>query len=337
MKKILMYIIITISTIMALFIALVISSKIPHGAIKDNVKESVEFYKTKAGIYRIKNKKIYSYIHYFADIRKINIIYCLDSNKAIESSMWAKYYQNIKKDTNKDLIDLVENSREPNTQYLRYWNGIMIILRPLLIVFNMKQIYLINIILLTSLILILCIILLKLSKKIAVIFLLAIILVSSWYVPLCIEYSVTFYIMIITSILALKIDNNNISLNRRNDNLQKLFLITGIVTTFFEFLTTELLTIFVPLILVLVLRKEKGQNDNLKTTLKFIMKSIVLWFIGYCGMWLAKWLFASLILNINAFEYVKDNFFLRINGLQGLNVGGGIAAAGIPADDKRAV
>ena len=320
MKKILMYIIITISTIMVLFIALVISSKIPHGAIKDNVKESVEFYKTKAGIYRIKNKKIYSYIHYFADIRKINIIYCLDSNKAIESSMWAKYYQNIKKDTNKDLIDLVENSREPNTQYLRYWNGIMIILRPLLIVFNMKQIYLINIILLTSLILILCIILLKLSKKIAGIFLFALIMVSSWYVPLCIEYSVTFYIMIITSILALKIDNKkNISLNRRNDNLQKLFLITGIVTTFFEFLTTELLTIFVPLIFILALRKERGQNDNLKTTLKFIMKSIVLWFIGYCGMWLAKWLFASLILNINAFEYVKDNFFLRINGLQGLS------------------
>ena len=35
-------------------------------------------------------------------------------------------------------------------------------------------------------------------------------------------------------------------------------------------------------------------------------------------MWFAKWIIASLILNINAMKYVKDNAMLRINGLQGL-------------------
>ena len=36
-------------------------------------------------------------------------------------------------------------------------------------------------------------------------------------------------------------------------------------------------------------------------------------------MWLAKWILSSIVLHINAFEYVKDEFALRINGLQGLS------------------
>ena len=35
-------------------------------------------------------------------------------------------------------------------------------------------------------------------------------------------------------------------------------------------------------------------------------------------MWVTKWVLASLILNINAFKYVKSNLYLRFNGLQGL-------------------
>ena len=321
MKKILNYAIIFITTLLILFSALAVSSKIPKAAIEENIKESVEFYRKRAGIYRIKNKHIYSYIHYYADTRKLNIIYCLDSNKPIESMLWSNYYQVTKKDVNKDFIDLVKESKEPNTQYLRYWNGCMLFLRPLLVIFNMEQIYLLNIALMSILAIILIIQLFKKSKKIAFIFIFSILLVSIWYVPLCIEYSVTFYIMIITLMIAIKIDdlNNDKPEKEREDKLLKLFLITGIVTTFFDFLTTEILTILVPLMFILMIRKEEKRSKSIKETGIFLLKACFLWLVGYCGMWLAKWILASIILNINAFEYVKDNFFLRINGLQGLN------------------
>ena len=311
-NKVLKYIMIVIITLSILFLALAVSSMIPRSAIDKKMHESISFYEKNEGIRRIKNKRIYSYIHYFSDTRKLNIIYCLDSNKPIESMLWSKYYQEIKKDVNTDFINVVENNKEPNTQYLRYWNGCMLILRPLLTILNMEQIYLINKLILAMLLLILFIMLLKRSKKLAFIFMLALILVSSWYVPFCIEYSVTFYIMIITSIIAIKMDEE-----KNDDSLFKLFLITGIVTTFFDFLTTELLTIFIPLIIILVLRKERNRLDNSKATFIFFIKAVVLWFIGYCGMWFAKWILASIILKINAFDYVKDNFLLRINGLQG--------------------
>ena len=52
MKKILGYIAVFICIAMILFLALVISSKIPHSAVEPNIKGSVEFYKKKAGIYK---------------------------------------------------------------------------------------------------------------------------------------------------------------------------------------------------------------------------------------------------------------------------------------------
>ena len=321
MKKILGYIAVFICIAMILFLALVISSKIPHSAVEPNIKGSVEFYKKKAGIYKIKVGHRYSYIHYFADMRKLNIIYCLDSDNAINSTMWARYYQIIKADTNKDFIDLVEKSKKPNNQYLRYWNGCMLFLRPLLTIFNMEQIYLINKIILSVLALMLIIMLFKKLKKLAIIFALALIMVASWYVPFCIEYSVTFYIMFITSIIAIKIDSNKKNKTKEDvdEKLAKLFLITGIVTTFFDFLTTELLTIFVPLMFILIIRKEENRLGSLKDTIKFVMKACILWFAGYICMWFAKWVIASIVLHINAFDYVKDNVMLRINGLQGLD------------------
>lgn len=309
-----------IVTIFVLFIALVVSSKIPHRAIEENLKESAEFYQKKAGIYRIKNKRVYSYIHYYADTRKLNIIYCLDSDNPIESVLWANYYQRISMDTNRDFIELVEDSKEPNTQYLRYWNGCMLILRPLLTILNMEQIYLINKVLLAILTMVLLMMLFRKSKKLAVVFLMALILTASWYVTYCIEYSVMFYVMIITSIIAIKIDSNvkGKPKEKVEDSLFKLFLITGIVTTFFDFLTTEILTIFVPLLFILIIRKEENRLNSFKEFLKFTLKACILWLVGYVGMWLTKWILVSWLLHINAFDYVKDDILLRINGLQGI-------------------
>ena len=317
MKRVLKYIIIFIITVFTLFSALVASSTIPHSAIEDKVKESLIYYKQRAGIHRIKNKRIYSYIHYYADTRKLNILYCIDSEHPIQSTLWSKYYQVVKKDTPEDFIDLVENNREPNTQYLRYWNGCMLFLRPLLTIFNMEQIYAINKYLLIALALVLAGILFKKSKKLLIIFLIALILTSSWYATLCIEYTNTLYTMVITAIIAIIIDSKKIDEKEKDYKLFKLFLVTGIVTCFFDFLSTEILTIFVPLLMILIIRNEEKRLGKFKKIFKFVAKICILWFIGYAGMWIAKWVLASLILHINAIDYIKENFLLRINGLQG--------------------
>ena len=121
-----------------------LTSCIPRSAIEENLKESLPFYKENNGIEQLVKRREYTYLHYYADSILLNIIYCMDTQKPIESTLWANYYETIYADINNDFIRVVEGQKEPNQQYLRYWHGSMAIVRPLLTVLNMEQIYKLN-------------------------------------------------------------------------------------------------------------------------------------------------------------------------------------------------
>ena len=143
-KDIMKYIIIFIGIVVILFSGLVLTSNIPKEKIVQNIQESVEFFKYKQGIHFQHFTRKDSIIHYYADSMLLNIIYCIDSEKPIESTLWANYYQVEYIDRNDDFIEVVQQQKEPNTQYLRYWHGSMMIIRPLLLIFNIEQIYTLN-------------------------------------------------------------------------------------------------------------------------------------------------------------------------------------------------
>lgn len=313
MKKILKYSIIYISTVSILFGLLILSSKIPKSSIQKNIEASVLFFKENAGVEEKLKRREYTTIHYYADSVLLNIIYCIDSQNPVESTMWSKLYKNVNADINNDFIEVVEENKEPNEQYLRYWHGSMSIIRPLLTVLNIEQIYLVNKIIIYGLAIVLLVLIFQKSKKIAIIFLISMIMVAFPIVPYCLEYSWTFYIMLITSIIAILIEKKG------NKHLYILFFISGILTCFFDFLTTEIITVLVPVLLVLLIRKEDNRLANFKEGFIFVFVSCILWGLSYVAMWLTKWVLASIILNINAIEYVKENAMLRINGLQGLS------------------
>lgn len=311
MKKILEYLLVFIMTLIILFFGLALTAKIPKTKIEENLKKSASYLEKNSGFKRVQPGREYTYLHLYADSVILNIINCIDTNKPIESIMWANYYEIIKMDINNDFIEVVQENKEPNQQYIRYWHGSMLILRPLLVFLSLEQIYKVNYISITVLALILLIIIWKRSKKLAIAYLLSMIMIAFPIVGMCLEYVWTFYIMLISSIIAINI--------KKEKNLYKLFLVTGMITCFLDFLTTEIITLFVPLILILGIKKEKNEIINFKDAVKVFFKSCVLWFIGYAGMWISKWILASLILNINAIDYVKDQALLRMNGLQGLN------------------
>lgn len=311
MKKILEYLLVFIMTLIILFFGLALTAKIPKTKIEENLKKSASYLEKNSGFKRVQPGREYTYLHLYADSVILNIINCIDTNKPIESIMWANYYEIIKMDINNDFIEVVQENKEPNQQYIRYWHGSMLILRPLLVFLSLEQIYKVNYISITVLALILLIIIWKRSKKLAIAYLLSMIMIAFPIVGMCLEYVWTFYIMLISSIIAINI--------KKEKNLYKLFLVTGMITCFLDFLTTEIITLFVPLILILGIKKEKNEIINFKDAVKLFFKSCVLWFIGYAGMWISKWILASLILNINAINYVKDQALLRMNGLQGLN------------------
>lgn len=311
-KNIGKYVILFIGILIILFLLLIVTSMIPREEIQENLEESAEFYERKEWIYELQPRRDYTYLHYYLDSTELNIIYCMNTSTPIESAMWAKFYEKTYVDGNNAFIEVVKGEQEANQQYLRYWHGCMVILRPLLTIFNVEQIYILNGIFLAVLAIILFVILWKKNKSLAVAYFLSMILIAFPVVSMCLAYTWNFYIMLIASIVAILIERKG------NQKLNYLFLVTGMLTCFFDLLTTEIITLFVPLLFVLIIRKKENRIKDFKEAITFIIKSGVLWSIGYFGMWFAKWILASIILNINAIDYVKEQALLRINGLQGL-------------------
>ena len=94
--------------------------------------------------------------------------------------------------------------------------------------------------------------------------------------------------------------------------LDYLFLITGIVAAFLDFLTIEIITALVPLLLDLSIRRRKGQFED---SWKIMLKWLFLWGFGFVTMWVLKWLLAAVYTGQSVVPYLKDNTMLHL-GLQ---------------------
>lgn len=56
----------------------------------------------------------------------------------------------------------------------------------------------------------------------------------------------------------------------------------------------------------------------MKDSIKFAGKSIAAWAFGYMGMWMMKWLLASVVLSENVMPYVSEHIEERIGGNIGI-------------------
>lgn len=309
MKKILKYILIFFLVVFFLVSFLIITAKIPKEMIEENLKESTEYFRTNDEVEEVVKRRDYTFRHPYADAMILNITYCIDSDHPLESILEAKYH--AKEDgfhVDYNFNKLVEEKVEGNTQYIRYWHGNIGIMRILLVFLNLGQIYLLNAIVLLILAIILCLLLgrkktFALMISLIVAFIMCVVVV----VPSCIEYTSTFMIMLIVSILS-------VIWMKDNKKLNILFFISGMLTCFFDFLTTEIITILVPVLIVLILQVKENKITNFKEGIIFVIRSCFLWGISYSSMWIAKWVLSSIVLKINAFDYVWDNATYRIKG-----------------------
>ncbi len=178
--------------------------------------------------------------------------------------------------------------------YGRYWHGYQIILRPLLCIFTYSDIRQINMFLQLMLVFLLICILTGSKDRIFIIpfwgmylFLCPISLFSS------LQFSPCFYIMMLALIVLFGVGKalNDI---RRN----YLFLLTGILTAYFDLLTYPFITLGVPLIAYLG-TDYKRLSENRICGWKNVFFHTISWGIGYGGMWSAKWIIASMLTDEN--------------------------------------
>ncbi len=110
----------------------------------------------------------------------------------------------------------------------------------------------------------------KISSKILFIVLIGMICADFFLMGLTFQGVTVYIISIVASILICK----------RCEKIKDIglyFFIIGIFTSFFDLLSTPIITLGLPIITYLLLRPKQGLKDNIK----IIIKSVILWGIGY--------------------------------------------------------
>ncbi|MBP5675284.1 hypothetical protein J6W91_03060 [Candidatus Saccharibacteria bacterium] len=170
---------------------------------------------------------------------------------------------------------------ETPAKYNHYWHGYLVFLRPLIRLTDYHYIRILNLLAQVALVIIAIRLMVKQKRKVLILPLLI------FYLSMCplasaksLQFSANFYLTMVSIIAILKMKE------LKSKKMTFFFLITGILTAFFDLLTFPLIVIGIPLALYLYLRNEK----DLKKNFCEIVKNGFVWTFGYLGMWAGKWI-----------------------------------------------
>lgn len=310
------YILAFFATTFLLMCMLVLSAMIPRSAIKENVQESA-VYLCEGELFGQAVKNVNgSKIDRYADAILLAIAYQYDSDEPLTSVMWSSYYYSERHNENENLLAAVTEEREANQQYLRYWHGSNAIVRPLLMFLDLRQIYVLDGVILALLVICLLVTLLREKAYAPAVGVIAgLVMTSAWFVPFSLEYTWTYLLMLLLSVIGVRL-----ICRRRYRAVVFFFLISGMMTSYLDFLTTETLTLTVPLLLMLWVEGRQSRKDKGNTLFPMAGKAAISWGAGYVGMWMMKWLVASVVLSENVMPYVSEHIGERIGGGSGIGL-----------------
>ena len=282
-----------------LFLSLILVAMIPRSAIQAQIEASAGYLNINPRnfVYVVEGAEC-SRIDQYADSVLLNVAYFFESDHPVESVLWANYYERDYEPQPRDLLAAVKGDGAANTQYLRYWHGSIVPVRLFHLIGDIHGLYVFHGVLISVLLLWILILLFRHGLKIeAVALIISMIAVNLWFVPLCLDYTWMFLVCLTASIIA-------VCLSLRGKDPGLLFLITGIVAAFLDFLTTETITLVIPLLLSLRIGMRQGEAHPWQK----VTQCCILWGIGFVGMWTLKWGLAAAILRINVLPYLESSF-----------------------------
>lgn len=199
--------------------------------------------------------------------------------------------------------------------YTYYWHGYIIILRPLLLLFDYAQIRVLNGLIQILLIVVMsCILYKKKGMRWSMLALTAYGLLMPMALSFSLQYSWVFYIGILGSIAVIRY-RDYLS---KNNRIYLLFMVLGLLTSYFDLLTYPLFTWGMPMIWWHVMGKDENTE---KSRLWETVCGGLFWILGYAGMWGGKWVLGQFVLNINVIAEAWSEVRLRSGMMDNIDTG----------------
>ncbi len=288
--------------IFVITLLLILEKTIPNYRVKINIEKSEAYYQEYFKDIN-SNSDVFKNRHTMIDIPgdfyHLGILYLEDNKHPI------KGFIEMNKDSlimQKIMMGKHFRDAEIDSDYSRYWNGHLIILKPLLTFFTMEQIFIIYFIILLITFSILLINILKHSKLLGIIFTIGAVSINMFMASRCDNFFYVFMITMISSIIIIKMYDNN------SKNVDLLFLINGILTACFDLLSCGTLTITIPLFIYIYLHIIDGKK--LKT--KLFIRYILLWLFGWALTFIIKWIILVIHYHGGFNKYVLEPMKVRI-------------------------
>jgi hypothetical protein len=310
MSRLKIFISLYIVLVVLFIVSIILIQYIPVRLVQDNINKSAQQIQ-KEGIFYKPFGLYFLQIDNMTDCLMMNIILSGEGKSPIYQAMMSEYclndtgnqgYLSIAKDT-ETLAQKGPEAMSDRWNYGRYWHGYQLILKPLLVFFDYSSIRIINYFILSSLSF-LCLLFMvhRYDATVSLLFLLSLLLVGFPVVPMTIQFSTCFYIALL-SMLGIML------CKKIRYNLTYFFFVIGGITSFMDYLTTPLLTLGLPLV-VLQLDKIKEKKT---LTINYILVYSLCWFIGYAMLWASKWLTASILTNVSIVDLIGNNVSLRLS------------------------
>jgi len=292
-----------ISAIILGTILMILVYMLPVGRIRKNIQESIVVYKNERASHDKPTITPGLEIGKFDDFTDSIILReCMykDENSIIYNAMMNNRWVFDDIDGQVESLiasaddDLLKNAKAQN--YARYWNGYLLYMKPLLVIFNVSEIRVLNMMLQ---VLLLCIAIIGIYKKLGAKIAIAFGGIVAFLNPVALSASFQFYdiyyILLIETVVIMFYDDYL----DKNDRWDKLLLITGILIAFFDFLTYPIVSFGIIIIFYMLLHQKQSVKDSIIQSIRFI----ILWGVGYVGMWIGKWVVAAILTGKNV---VKD-------------------------------
>ena len=239
--------------LLALFVIQCIINRIPKRMVETNIIKSLE--EIKASGNNGNRRELVSGLPQtiqdrFGDVAWLQVVYNIDEKTPVKSTLESNRYVEYN-NFQSELEKQIQNNLEPNEMYNRYWHGMTMLLRPLLVFLSLNQIKVVLSVILFGLLL--CYLIRTREKRFAILFMIAYIVVAGFFSCLSVEYMPVFLILPVVLMILERVQESKYEI---------VLLITGLFTAYFDFLTAETLTLTVPLLYLCFCHKKEMSNKR---------------------------------------------------------------------------
>lgn len=289
-RSVVINIIILFLGIVMAFMLLVIVYAMPSGRVENNVRDSLQVLWAEGDYYCQIAGKTSTKLDNFADVYYLQMCFIKGSKGVIDNAL-SSYGLKYVSDACSPLEDLTAyfNGTDLGVypRETRFWNGYVVILKPLLYFTNYGGIRNLNIILQTFLMFYICTLLKRYGGWYSCGLILTWLAQNPFTISANLFYSSIWYSTLVPMAVMLKCND----WIKRKNLYSTFFLLLGMETVFFNMNSSLCMPLGMCMILYMVLN---GFEGNLLRQIRDMLCKGIAWLTGSLGLWSSKWILTGL-------------------------------------------